>query len=115
MSKDKKYELNQEQLEELIELSNRRATDVVGTFVSMIQMALEDYPDLNLRRFLLEQTVVFAGCIVEGNMVKIDDLEDFFGECSFDVDEVEFMLKIYEATMMLRLRLEAGQMPRKVR
>ncbi len=109
MSKAKKKKRNEEWLARLFERANLRAIDVVGTFVALINSAVRMYPSGELYEFLADQTVIFAGCIIEGGMVRIDDMEWFFSECGFDAEKVGEMVKVYEGLAEVSRRLDAGE------
>jgi len=96
MKIDERFEITMKELMELIGIADKRTLDVVDTFEGIIKTAVEMYPSGDLYDFLAEQTVVFAGCVVEGKIIRIDDLGKFFGECGFDDEKVEDMLLRYE-------------------
>ncbi len=109
MSKAEKQKRNEEWLVRLLDLANMRTIDVVATFVGLISSSVRHYPSDELYEFLADTTVVFAGGIIEGQLVKIDDLEWFFAECGFDTEKIKEMVKVYEGISEVVRRLDAGE------
>lgn len=109
MTEKEVSKLKQDRFVEILNLANKRTSDVVATFSGIIGTAVRMYPSGDLYDFLADQTVVFTGCVIEGGMVRIDDLEWFFADCGFDDEKIEEMVKLYAGLSEVGRRLDAGE------
>lgn len=109
MKADERFEITMMELMELIGIADKRTLDVVDTFEGIVKTAVDMYPSGDLYDFLAEQTVVFAGCVIEGKIIRIDDLGKFFAECGFDDETVEEMVGRYEILKEAAKQLQGNE------
>lgn len=109
MSKEQKFELTMNQLYELMTIADKRTQGMLEAFVGVIVAAVDMYPSGDLYHFLAEQTVIFAGCVVDGKMMRIDDIEEFFRDCGFDAEKVKFMIWLYDGIAEAVSKQDAGE------
>lgn len=109
MKVDERFEITMKELLELIGIADKRTLDVVDTFEGIIKTAVDMYPSGDLYDFLAEQTVVFAGCVIEGKIIRIDNLGKFFGDCGFDDEKVEEMVGRYEIIKEASRQLQGNE------
>ncbi len=84
---------------EHLEAANKRTADMLGTFSSSIQIAVERYPQGDLYDFLALQTVVFAVAVQQGGLINFEEPWRFSLDCGFDWETVMGMWDEYACVL----------------
>lgn len=109
MSKVKERKISEAVVDEILNIANKRTTDMFETFVGVMRQAVEAYPDGDLYEFLADQALVFVQCVVDGGMLSVGDLGRYFADCGFDDERVEVLVKTFEAVTEIKRRMDAGE------
>ncbi len=109
MSKAKERKISEAVVDEILDIANKRTTDMFETFVGVMRQAVEAYPNGDLYDFLADQALVFVECVVDGRMLRIDDMGKFFADCGFDDEKADVLVKTFEATKEIKRRMDAGE------
>ncbi|MBA7575596.1 hypothetical protein ES708_17426 [subsurface metagenome] len=82
-----------------LEAANQRTVDMLNNFASSVWLAVRDYPQGDLYDFLVLESVTFAVCATQGNMIRFTDVRRFFEDCGFDWQTVCWMVHDYHAVL----------------
>jgi hypothetical protein len=75
--------------------ANKRTVGLVDLFAEVVRWGIMYYPQDDLHNVLETQAVVFAQCAVARDLIKFDDIGNFFKTCGFDRKRVQVMVRDY--------------------